>query len=414
MSDESVRIELNDICISGLIRLLRQRAGAVLTRAPRLSIGDIAALRARWALSRTVQALAIHTTRHPRSIGTVLHDQEAVLEGTISGTVDARESALRQLVSGDPSVFVGYEPGETTLSGPNHVVAWVLREAEASLLALLRASSNEDPQGPIHACASAIDRALRIAVLKEVAASALGRSRPGLSALRAAAKARNVPYQLALDAYRLLEGILRLDQAALVRLLNETLVADLDDWQKFELATAIAAAESLARGLDVDLVLGLTPGRKAPFAVVGPFEVWWQQALAARDHSTLDESERMERAIASHIGVDVSASRADVVVKHSGSGDILSIFECKWFESELSLPGAVSDASGQIARYVRDARASDQQGAYQLLAQSWLIVTARGSLPTRRDGPVVRFTDLRGLATGDLDGWARSLSHAVP
>lgn len=402
---------LNDYCVKALLRCFRTKADqqALFSR-PRLSWEDIDDLRLRWALSGVVGRLASHVHDNPREARSTVDFSETITQGEISGSVDARATLLEQDITQDASIFVVHEPNASLLTGANQLVVWTLKEAEEAVLSVIRRHGLGREYEWIHERAKLLEDALRAQTLREVLLSPLGRSRPGLSAIRSAAKARVPMYRLALEAFSALEDIEALDQDALRSVLQDSTLAPLENWQRFELATALTVAEALgeASGSPVDLRAQVAGSK--PFARVGSFDVLWQYSLKQRALSQLDPSEALAKRLAESIGTSLGASRVDVSVIHRESGRELAHIECKWFESVGSAAGAIADAAIQIVRYARDTHPTSIAEAENFLRQCVIAVASRGSYSMRLDGSgPVRFADFDGLQNGALAEWAKSL-----
>ncbi len=78
----------------------------------------------------------------------------------------------------------------------------------------------------------------RLDVMREPLKHVAANRRPGLGALRDAARSRRMIYRHAIAAYITLTGIEAGEEEALRRVLNSTLIAPLDQWRRFELAVA--------------------------------------------------------------------------------------------------------------------------------------------------------------------------------
>ena len=399
---------LNDFCSKGLLRRFRPRAESGGTfRRPRVGRSDIDEMLLRWSLSSAVRRLAEHVIEYPREAKSSIDFVERRTQGEISGTVDARATLLEQAAARDPTLFVVSEPSASFHNGPNHLVAWTLREAEESVVALLHREKKSETLGWVHDRARLLDSALRNQTLRDVFLSPAGRARPNPSALRSAARSRTPLYRLALEAFEAYEGIESLDPETLRRLMEDTMLSPLEDWQLLELSAALAVADAVAVACGGEPVARAAVGGERVVADAGAYSVLWQKALPQRPDDLLDPGEVMAREIARSIGSDTASSRVDVCVIQRETGEELAHVECKWFQSELSLSGAISDAATQIVRYARDSRPTDIEDAKILLADSLIVVASRGDYAERADGSgPVGFTDFRGLEAGSLDSWA--------
>lgn len=404
------RSRLNDYCAKGLLRRYSETSitdGRF--QRPSLSSKDIEELCIRWALSGRVGRLAMHMVDFPREIRSSLEYMETKTSGEITGAIDARATMWEQATTADPSIFVVVESSPSYANGPNHLIGWILREAEDAVLALLHRAKGIAELAWVHERARLLDAALRNQTLRAIATSPLGKQRPSLSTLRTAARSRATVYRLALDAYEAYEGIERLDVELLKSILGDTLLAPLEDWQMLELSAALAIADSLAEACSAEPEILLRIGQSRIVARAGPFLVMWQRSLPSRQNEDLDPSEIIAKEIALSIGSDTASSRVDVCVVHADTGVELAHVECKWFINEQSVSSAVSDAAMQITRYARDSRPQSVAEARRMLEDSLVVVAMRGQYSERTNclGPV-GFTDFDGLEGGALKSWART------
>ncbi|MEO3946211.1 hypothetical protein [Gorillibacterium sp. CAU 1737] len=375
-------------------------------------------LRYYWALSSGIEEVANVVVHSPRRLTTTITYEEFERIGEITGSINAGATMLAQIRTLNPTLFVVLEPNLTSNSQPNQLVAWLLSEAFHILLSARRSYKQLEKFDWFNKKINLIEQALRNEALHDILLTPSGKKRPNGSVLRAASKARVPIYQEAIKVYDLLEGIERGQEEAIISCLSQTLIANLEYWQRLELATAIAAADALstASGHSVNLSFPIVSGR--PVAVIGPFEVYWQYTIPQRSREQLDPTELWSRQIATSIGVKSGDSRADVAV--CCNRKVVTLFECKYFESYSSLPQAVLDASGQIVRYARDLHPESDPNAVQLLNQSCIIVAHRGTYnelldhddPATQtfDKRFIYFTDINGLKNNKLLHWSELLN----
>lgn len=368
----------------------------------------------RWALSDGVRRLAEHVVANPREIRSSIAFETQTHSGQIPGVVDARATLSKQELSGDSTLFVVSEPALSMLTRRNHILAWVLREAEALTLSAIRRHRLGPDQDWIHARVGLLERAARTRMLRDVMLSPVGRRRPGSAAIRDARKGMSTLYRMAADAMLLFEGIERMDEAAIRTILSNTLVAQLEDWQKLELATALSAAEALAQttGERVRWKGSIAGGSEV--AAVGRYKVRWQNALPKRAIEHLDASEAMIRDAAEALRAGMGLARADISIRHADTGLDVAHFECKWFGSPLSVSSAIVDALSQIVRYCRDSRPGSVEQAQAMLRDCAVVCAGLSGFQEAMDGSTpVGLTDFSGLASGALSGWATRLHHRL-
>jgi hypothetical protein len=255
-----------------------------------------------------------------------------------------------------------------------------------------------------------VSEVLRNQTLREVLLAPSSRMRPSNSSLRLAAKARVPAYQMAVDAYSALLEIESLDSRTLHDLFERSLVANLEDWQKFEMATAFAVTEALSAATGIDPVFQVSLLYAGLFAQVADFDIYWQYKIYPREDSELDISERLEKEILECIGKELNASRADIAVKYRPSDEVISLIECKWIQSSNSLQSALISAASQLTQYCRDLQPGNLSKAIELLSHSVISVASRYDYPEKINAECKTFfTDFDGIDTGSLLKWSKSL-----
>ncbi len=368
----------------------------------------------RWALSDGVRDVAEHVIANPRDIQSSIAFETQTHTGHIPGIVDARATVYEQEVSGDSTVFVVSEPALSALTRRNLVLAWVLREAEALTLSAIRRHKLGPSQDWIYARAGLLERASRTRMLREVMLSSAGRRRPGGAAIRDARRALSPLYRMAADSMLLFEGVERMDEDAIRTIMSKTLVAQLEDWQKLELATALSMAECLAEQTGERVRWKGSIAGGSEIAVVGRYRIRWQNALAKRTAENLDPSESMIREAAEALSAGSGLARADVSIQDGESGTDIAHFECKWFGSPLSASAAIVDAISQLVRYCRDSRPESVEQARAMLRDCAVVCSGLSGFEEAMDGSTpVGLTDFSGLADGVLVEWAARLHRKL-
>ncbi|MBY0373836.1 MAG: hypothetical protein K2Q23_07565 [Bryobacteraceae bacterium] len=404
---------LSDYCLAALLRCHRSPQGKGWeSSAPQVGVEDREELLLRWALSDDVKHIAEHVYEHPRDIRSAIAFDTQTYSGSIPGAVDARATLLEQERTGDTTIFVCSEPTISPLTRRNHVLAWALREAESLILAAIRRHKLGSDQEWIHSRAGLLERAARAPLLREVMMSPMGRRRPNGAAIRDARKSLSPLYRRAAEATLAFEAIERLDSDALRALLSSTLVSGLEDWQRLELSTGLAAAEalSLACGEPVRWKCSITGGSE--IANVGPYRIHWQSALPKRADAQLDVSEMMTREAAEALGAGMGLARSDISVRDIRSKLDIAHLECKWFGSPNSASSAIAEAVAQLVRYCRDSRPTSVPNARELLRDSVVVCAVLSGFTERADGLApVGLLDFAGLIDSRLNAWAQRL-HA--
>jgi hypothetical protein len=219
-------------------------------------------------------------------------------------------------------------------------------------------------------------------------------------------------YRLAAKAMLAFESIEAMDPEAIRKVLSTTLVAQLEEWQKLELATALAAAEALATAT------GERPRWKGSIAggseivAIGRYSIRWQNALPKRSDAQLDPSELLARHAAQALDAIFGMARTDLTVRDTATENEVSHLECKWFGSPSSATSAITDAVSQLVRYCRDSRPTSIADAADMLTDCVVVCSGLAGFAPSVDGATpVGLTDFDGLANNSLVGWAHRL-HA--
>ena len=402
---------LSDFCLAALLRCHKSSHGEGWQSAdPRARIQEREELLLRWALSNDVRDLAARVASHPRDIRSAIAFETETYAGQIPGAVDARATLFEQERTGDPTLFVVSEPSLSPLTRRNHVLAWVLREAELMTLTAIRRHELGPKQEWIHERARQFDLARRSRLLREVMLSPSGRRRPSSADVRDASKSITIIYRLAAKALIAFESIEAMDPEAIREVLSSTLMARLDEWQTLELATGLAAAEALASATgELARWKGSIAGG-AEIASIGRYSIRWQKVLPKRDDDQLDASELIARRAAQALDATLGSARADITIHDTASGKDVAHFECKWFGSPSSATSAITGAIAQLVRYCRDSRPSSIPEAEAMLRNCSVVCSDLYGFEPSVDGSLpVGLTDFQGMASGALSEWALRL-----
>lgn len=402
--------EVNDLCLRALIRYFRPETGPLDVARPKLTSDDIQSLQIYWALSQTIADLAEFIVTRPRVLAETLVPEMTLSYGGITGSIAARETLLFQQRTNDPCAILVEEVNTSYLSPLNLLVTWVLNNALRTLLVIAR----HDAIALLPAIQSRtilLERALRTSPLRELSLNPAVRNRPDSFALRSAARSRQPIYAHALRAFQFLQAVESLEPDALRHLFSTTLLSDLEEWQRFELAACIKTSEALAARLGIPLTLDLSLSYGAPFARVGDYSVIWQKPIRPRRDSDLAPLELQLKEMALSLGVGSGSARSDITVLKNNT--VIALVECKWYGSVESYNSATWDACSQLLRYARDLCPGDDAGADALLAKSLIVV--RSSPPDatqyRRSGSdgLVNCAHLADLDSAFMTNWVASL-----
>lgn len=399
---------IDSLCLKGLLRYFGVGPRGIVTPSViRLNHNDIEYLKFWWALSTTVSNLAERTRSRPREIAGVVGSEDIIAVGEIPGTLDACETIRIQSRTGDPSLFAVIEPSPTWISGPNRLLALTLLEAERSILAAERVMAKGVFQSLVLEKAKLVEDALRVSALREILSSPAGRSRLTPFERKQAGKARTPLYRLAYAAAELLHGIGDIVPESIQELFSEGVLQNLEKWRKFELATALACAESISNAMGTPFILDTSFSSTRPIATVGRFKIWWQKTIPSRPNSLLDTGELMVKNLAFTLGVSEGSGRSDLLIE---SNDIpISLIECKWFEDASSSHNAIIDACNQTVRYARDLCRHRGGKLQTILNNSIISLADRGTAPLVLNNRSIGCMGLKDMEMGELDGWSANI-----
>ena len=96
---------LSDYCIAAIIRHFREKSEVGLRSfsSPELGTSDLTELQRRWSLSTEVEELARMIIDNPNLLISSLQYSNVDTIGEVSGELQARDSVVQQLLTGDNS-----------------------------------------------------------------------------------------------------------------------------------------------------------------------------------------------------------------------------------------------------------------------------------------------------------------------
>ena len=279
----AVDLEITDYAAAVFLRYYL-RAEYAETKAPRIDRSrDVAHLREHWSISKPVREFLSYLLSHRHEAQSLLRARRHTDDAVVRGRIDARDTKVAQLMSGNSSLVVSNELVRSFNTGPNQVVAWVVHTASTHVSRLFKRHSPESPYaGLIRAAMRDIAAVTRLEAFREPMRHVASNRRPELGALRSAARSRQVIYQRAIEAYTLLMGVEAGEEKALLSVLDSTLIAPVEPWRRLELAVAVGIGESLAEETGQDMHLSLIGGQQKrhgddhPIIQCGRFEIYWQ------------------------------------------------------------------------------------------------------------------------------------------
>lgn len=403
---EALDQAINDYAAGVFLRYFRRGSLAGST-APHLDLArDIDLLRAHWALSEPVRTFLAYLLSHRHEAQSLLQLVRRTDDAVARGRIDARNTMLARRVSGHNSLVVYEEPVRSFNTGPNQVVAWVVRTVSIYAARLFGL------QPPGSAYARLIEETMaevaavkRIDALREVLKSTGIQRRPGPGALRDAARSRRMIYRLAIDAYSILTRVEAGDEEALSTVLKSTLIGPLEQWRCFELAVGLGIGEIIAQELEVPMRLGFlgqTVG--APIISCGRFDIFWQSGGGLFSAPALEPSEvRLERALAAY-GMRLSLDRPDLVIVDRIAEKVVGIVEVKYLAGDTA-NARFREATEQIIRYARGC--TREAGIADLVRSSLVALSRQPPILLDENASAPRVVDFAGLTDGRLQAWAR-------
>ena len=409
---EPLDTAINDYLTQFLLRYFRNATTVDIQRPQVDRIHDLEVLRLHWAISEPVRYLVACLRENPQELQAVLEAQPREDDARIHGRFDARATAIRRLVTGHPTLIVSHEPRRTYDSGPNHVLAWVLENAWR----LVWHFRDMVPEGAsylalIDACAPGLEAVRRFEAMHQVAQTPRTVRRPSSAAVKEASRSRRLIYVLASQAYQRLVQIEAGEDAALLHLLNDTLLGPLHAWQRFELAVGLGLARGLSTAQGRGIDLGFFAGGGEPIATIGNYEIHWQSRTAKYQAPTQEPSEALASRLLRAYGIFEGTDRPDlVVVDNRGEKEAVAVVEAKYFSSgENDAVDSVRAAASQLVRYTRGYRSMEY--IETILDHSIIAVAHSGKKWNLGEKPfgVPFLVDFEGISQLVLEQWAQRL-----
>ena len=360
-----------------------------------------------WALSEPVNKLAKACLENPRRILISSEDRKAKTQGVLEGEINASESVYLQLVTGDPTLFSISKQSPTWISGANRILVKMLFEAACLLRDMIKHVRSSELHGLVWAHLNRLERALKIESVQEILTSSNIRASISTYDRREAVKVRSFLYKLSWDCALTYQNICTLDSKEIRRLLNQELLAIIDDWFKFEMACALGVAEAFSVVLNKPYKLDIQFSSQNPFAVIDDYEIWLQRSIIRRPESELDYGELKPTELGSFLGVNQGMERADITIERRGK--VLALAECKWFTNRDYASRAILDACHQVVRYARNIAWHQNESVESILSRSFLALGINKEEYAFNDQDPIACFDLASLENGSLTDWASSL-----
>ncbi len=368
---------------------------------------DLDLLRSQWAVSRPVREFLGYVLTHPHEAQSLLMFRRRIDDAVARGRIDARATAMLRLTSGLSSAVVADEPVRSFDTGPNQLVAWVVRHAT------LHASRLLDEQPPESGYRSLVEPAMaelaavkRLDALREPLKSASAARRPGAGAIRDASRSRRMLYRHAVAAYRALCDLEAGDEDALLEIIQSTLIAPVDVWRRFELALAVGIGQALSEETGAPMQLNIVAdGSATPIVECGRFCIYWQSTTKHYTKPPPEPSEvRADVALAAY-GKGQSIDRPDLVVVDEHAGRALAIVEVKYLEGDTA-NARFREAMDQIVRYARGYGSAGEIDG--IIRRSLIAVSREAPELLDASAPAPLATDFPTMQKDGLLPWVRS------
>lgn len=346
--------DIHDYIGRVLLRYFRAGRDANVVHPSHDADNDLDILRWHWAASSQVQELCRHLINNRHEVQSSLGEQTRTDDAMVRGRLEGRLTVIARALSGHPTRVVFAEPVRTYTSGPNHVLVWVLQQANRLLHRFAEAAGPSSGYAARAAEAiRTVSEARRINSIARAIADTKANQRPAPQSLTQAAASRKRLYRLAFAACDLLRRIEQGNPEAISGLLRDTLIAPLHEWQAFELSMALAMAEAVSAATGMPLQLRvIAPGGSSALMTVGDYVLHWQSKTTAFSPPVPEFSEVLVNRILMAYGLDPGVDRPDIVLLHRKR--VMAIGEAKFFTDETDgWRSAFRDAAAQLVRYAR-------------------------------------------------------------
>lgn len=398
---------ITDYAASLFLRYFRkgELAGAA---SPALDLRrDLDLLRSQWAVSKPMREFLGYVLSHPHEAQSLLTFKRRIDDAVARGRIDARATTMLRLTSGLPSAVVADEPVRSFDTGPNQLVAWVVRHATLHASRLLDEQPAESGYRTLVEPAMAeLASIKRLEVLREPLKSASAARRPGVGAIRDASRSRRPLYRYAVGAYRALCDLEAGDEDALLEVIQSTLIAPVDVWRRFELAVAVGIGQALAEETGTPMHINIVAdGSATPIVECGRYAIYWQSTTKYYTRPSPEPSEiKIDAALAAY-GKGHSIDRPDLVVVDEQAGHVLAIVEVKYLEGDTA-NARFREAMGQIVRYARGYGSASQIDG--VIRRSLIAVSRDAPELLDMSAPAPMVTDFPAMQKDRLLPWVRS------
>jgi hypothetical protein len=403
---------LDEYCLKGLLRSLNNQDKRLSYMGSIQSVADedIQILRMWWALSFQIGDLARRCIEHPREIAYSLNEEQLITSGEVSGAIDASASVLLQMLTADSAAFVITDVTNSWLSGPNRLIAKTLLSAQEAIRdAALHANGgifNNIAKERLRL----IDDALRINAFKEILSTPLGRSKILAHERKQASRAQAPIYQIGWKSALLLYDLESLEKESIQSLLKSEVLPQMEVWRKFELACLIKICNVLSSVSGKSVQFDMSFTSKRPSAVIDDIKIWWQRTSNSRPISSLDLGEKISFDLAESLNILAGSPRTDITIEKNNR--VISIVECKWFNSPESVSRAIIDACYQLTIYARNAAFHQNEDVNEILPRCLIAVAQRSKVPLVSGDGLISCVGLDDFESASLEGWAQKVISA--
>lgn len=317
-----------------------------------------------WAFSPIVGVVLARLLNRQGEIESASIFERAENAGRINGSVVWDRTVIRQARTSNPALTVYRDVRRTLDTGPNRILRYVVNTAIRTLQPYHSDSAvGESPYGQaIHENYRLALRAGRLLGLRQVGQDE-SHGEPSPRDLLQARRSRKAVYRYAANAAATLGRIKQGAVGDRQKVLEQTLVAPLQRWLRFEMFTAISVTHLLARRIGQNpQVHNLSLGMRGPAFSAGPYLVYWRgRPNALYTGRELTENELVTKAILERFNLPSGGESADVLIVDSIAQTVVALVECKYSESNVggARESQFRDAVGQLVEYCQDFGAAD-------------------------------------------------------
>ena len=257
----------------------------------------------------------------------------------------------------------------------------------------------------IEGAMSEIAAVKRLDVLREPLKHVSANRRPGPGALRDAARARRRIYHHAIAAYNALTGIEAGEEVALQHVLNNTLLAPLENWRRLELAVAVGIGEAIAEETGEAMRLAIVDSKRGqPIILCGRFAIYWQLGTKFFSPPPLEPSEIRLQVVLAAYGMSLMGDRPDLVIIDQEAKAVAAIVEVKYVAGETANT-RFREAATQVVRYARGY--SNSTSIDNLISRSLIAISIDAPKIIHDAAPTLSAVDFCAIRQGALRGWVK-------